>query len=40
MDTNPVISQIGNTTLIRLKQVSELTVRNIYGKAQHLNHGE
>jgi cysteine synthase A len=40
MDTNPVISQIGNTPLIRLKQASELTGCNIYGKAEYFNPGE
>ena len=40
MDTNLVISQIGNTPLVRLKQVSELTGCNIYGKAEYCNPGE
>ena len=40
MDTNTVISQIGNTPLIRLKQASELTGCNIYGKAEYFNPGE
>jgi cysteine synthase len=40
MDTNSVISQIGNTPLVRLKQASELTNCNIYGKAEYLNPGE
>jgi cysteine synthase len=40
MDTNSVISQIGNTPLIRLKQASELTGCNIYGKAEYFNPGE
>ena len=40
MDTNSVISQIGNTPLVRLKQASELTGCNIYGKAEYLNPGE
>ena len=40
MDTNSVISQIGNTPLVRLKQVSELTGCNIYGKAEYYNPGE
>ena len=35
MDTNSVISQIGDTPLIRLKQASEIT-GNIYGKAEYL----
>jgi len=40
MDTNLSISQIGNTPLIKLKQASELTGCNIYGKAEYLNPGE
>jgi cysteine synthase A len=40
MDNNSVISQIGNTPLIRLKQASELTGCNIYGKAEYYNPGE
>ncbi len=40
MDTNSIISQIGNTPLVRLKQASELTGCNIYGKAEYLNPGE
>ncbi len=40
MDTNSVITQIGNTPLVRLKQASELTGCNIYGKAEYLNPGE
>ena len=40
MDTSSVISQIGNTPLIRLKQASELTGCNIYGKAEYFNPGE
>ena len=40
MDANTVISQIGNTPLVRLKQPSELTGCNIYGKAEYLNPGE
>ena len=40
MENNTVISQIGNTPLIRLKQVSELTQCNIYGKAEYFNPGE
>ena len=40
METNTVLSQIGNTPLIRLKQASELTGCNIYGKAEYLNPGE
>ena len=40
MDTNSVISQIGNTPLVKLKQPSELTGCNIYGKAEYFNPGE
>ena len=40
MDTNSIISQIGNTPLVRLKQASELTGCHIYGKAEYLNPGE
>ena len=40
MESNSVISHIGNTPLIRLKQASELTGCNIYGKAEYLNPGE
>ncbi len=40
METFSVISQIGNTPLVRLKQASELTGCNIYGKAEYLNPGE
>ena len=40
MDNNNVLSQIGNTPLVRLKQASELTGCNIYGKAEYLNPGE
>ena len=40
MEINTVISQIGNTPLIRLKQASELTQCNIYGKAEYFNPGE
>jgi len=40
MDIKSVISQIGNTPLVRLKQVSELTGCNIYGKAEYFNPGE
>ena len=40
MDTNSVITQIGNTPLVRLKQASELTRCNIYGKAEYFNPGE
>ena len=40
MDTNLNISLIGNTPLVRLKQASELTGCNIYGKAEYFNPGE
>ena len=40
MDTNIVLNQIGNTPLVRLKQASELTGCNIYGKAEYFNPGE
>ncbi len=40
METSSVISQIGNTPLVRLKQASELTGCNIYGKAEFFNPGE
>jgi cysteine synthase A len=40
MDINSVISQIGNTPLVRLKQASELTGCHIYGKAEYFNPGE
>ena len=40
MDNNSIISQIGNTPLVKLKQASELTGCYIYGKAEYLNPGE
>jgi cysteine synthase len=40
METNTVLSQIGNTPLVKLKQASELTGCNIYGKAEYFNPGE
>jgi cysteine synthase len=40
MDANLILTQIGNTPLVRLKQASELTGCNIYGKAEYLNPGE
>ena len=40
METTNIINQIGNTPLIKLKQVSELTECNIYGKAEYFNPGE
>ena len=40
MEFTNTINQIGNTPLIKLKQVSELTGCNIYGKAEYFNPGE
>jgi cysteine synthase len=40
MDSNSLIFQIGNTPLVKLKQASELTGCNIYGKAEYFNPGE
>jgi cysteine synthase A len=40
METNIVLNQIGNTPLVRLKQASDLTGCNIYGKAEYFNPGE
>ena len=40
MDNTIVLKQIGNTPLIKLKQASELTGCNIYGKAEYFNPGE
>ena len=40
MVANTILNQIGNTPLIRLKQASELTGCNIYGKAEYFNPGE
>ncbi len=40
MENNSIISQIGNTPLVKLKQASELTGCNIYGKAEYFNPGE
>ena len=40
MENNTVLSQIGNTPLVRLRQASELTGCNIYGKAEYFNPGE
>ena len=40
MENNSILSQIGNTPLIRLKQASELTGCDIYGKAEYFNPGE
>ena len=40
MENNIILKQIGNTPLIKLKQASELTGCNIYGKAEYFNPGE
>ena len=40
MDSHNILNQIGNTPLIKLKQASELTGCNIYGKAEYFNPGE
>jgi len=40
MDTSTILNQIGNTPLVKLKQASELTGCNIYGKAEYFNPGE
>ena len=40
METSSILSQIGNTPLVRLKQASEFTGCNIYGKAEYFNPGE
>ena len=40
MDNINILKQIGNTPLIKLKQASELTGCNIYGKAEYFNPGE
>mgnify|MGYP001274715653 CR=1 FL=1 len=40
METNNLTAHIGNTPLLRLKQASELTGCNIYGKAEYFNPGE
>ena len=40
MASTSILKQIGNTPLIRLKQASELTGCNIYGKAEYFNPGE
>jgi len=40
MEKDNILKQIGNTPLIKLKQASELTNCNIYGKAEYLNPGE
>jgi len=40
MEDINILKQIGNTPLIKLKQASELTGCNIYGKAEYFNPGE
>ena len=40
MEITNIINQIGNTPLIKLKQVSDLTGCDIYGKAEYFNPGE
>ncbi len=40
MENINILSQIGNTPLVRLKQASDLTGCNIYGKAEYFNPGE
>ena len=40
MEFTNIINQIGNTPLIKLQQVSDLTGCNIYGKAEYFNPGE
>ena len=40
MENHSILKQIGNTPLVRLKQASELTNCNIYGKAEYFNPGE
>ena len=40
MENNTILSKIGNTPLIKLKQASELTGCNIFGKAEYFNPGE
>tara|TARA_B110000438_G_C15773524_1_gene633008 strand:- start:720 stop:1715 length:996 start_codon:yes stop_codon:yes gene_type:complete len=40
MDDFSILKQIGNTPLIKLKQASELTGCNIYGKGEYFNPGE
>ena len=39
MDNSSILKQIGNTPLIKLKQASESTQCNIYGKAEYFNPG-
>ena len=40
MDNTSILKQIGNTPLIKLKQASDTTKCNIYGKAEYFNPGE
>jgi len=40
MDKHNILNLIGNTPLVKLKQASELTECNIYGKAEYTNPGE
>jgi cysteine synthase len=40
MQSVNILNQIGNTPLLKLKQASEITGCNIYGKAEFLNPGE
>ena len=40
MDKSDILKQIGNTPLVKIKQASELTGCNIYGKAEYFNPGE
>ncbi len=40
MQSVNILNQIGNTPLLKLKQASEMTGCNIYGKAEFLNPGE
>ena len=40
MVASTILNQIGDTPLVRLKQASELTGCNIYGKAEYFNPGE
>ena len=40
MENFSILKQIGNTPLIKLKQASELTGCNIYGKGEYFNPGE
>jgi len=39
MESRNILNQIGNTPLIKLKQASELSGCNIYGKAEYFNPG-